>query len=201
MALTKEQISEIKKQILEQTSHLPEEKRKQIKEQLEKMSEEELEIFVQQQMEAQAKQPQKPIFRSVVDGDIHSKKIAETKEAIAVLDIKPISKGHIIIIPKKQVKNIKNLPDSTFLMSKELSSKITEVLKAKETAIQTESKFGEIIINVIPIFDKPLDINSPRHDTSEKDLNDLQKLLTQPEKPKPEKPKKQEIIKMKRRIP
>ncbi|MEK6847122.1 MAG: HIT domain-containing protein [Nanoarchaeota archaeon] len=201
MPLTPEQISQLKNQLKEQIKHLPESQKEEAEEQIESMSAEAIESMLKEQQASQ-----KPIFRAVVAGEIPSKKIAETKEALAVLDIKPISKGHIIIIPKQAAKNTKEIPVKLFTLAKKLAKKIESKLKAKSAEIQTESKFGEIIINVIPIYDKPLSINSPRTDASEKELEELESILKEKQKAKIIKLKKtpkktSSLHKLKRRIP
>ncbi|MEM6319762.1 MAG: HIT family protein [Bacteroidota bacterium] len=43
------------------------------------------------------------IFSKIVAGEIPSYKIAETEDFYAFLDIFPVSKGHTLVIPKKEV--------------------------------------------------------------------------------------------------
>ena len=140
----------------------------------------------------------------IVDKEIDSKIIDENKEAIAVLDIKPISKGHSIIIPKKPVKDAKSLPSSSFSLAKKISKKISSKLKSSSCEIQTENKFGEEIINVIPIYNSPLNLNSPRRDSPKEELEKLYIILRIVKKPKvikQNKPKFDNIIHLPRRIP
>lgn len=207
MALTPEQIAEAKRQILEQTKHLPEDRRKQIEEQLEQMTPEQLEAFITQQMAAQGEggaQQNQAIFRSIVSGDIPSKVIDQNKQAIAVLDIKPISKGHTVIIPKTEARNTKELPTQAFSLAKKISKKIITKLKAQGTEIQTQFSFGEVIINVIPVYDKPVSINSPREEAKEEELEEIHKLLRVVKRPpviRQRKRKPSSAIKLKRRVP
>ena len=65
-----------------------------------------------------------------------------------------------------------------------------------------------MIINVIPIYDKPLSINSPRQDSKPEELEELERKLKFVEKPKiikldkkPKKGKNYKILKLNRRIP
>ena len=46
------------------------------------------------------------IFCKIVSGDIPSFKIYETGETLAFLDIAPMSRGHVLVIPKKHSPNI-----------------------------------------------------------------------------------------------
>ncbi len=199
MPLTPEQIKELKNQLHQQIEHLPEDQKAQARQQIDSMSDEAIEAMLEQQ-----KTSQKPIFRAIVAGEVPSRQIDQNKEAIAVLDIKPISKGHTIIIPKKAVEKSEDIPNETFALAKEVAARIKSELKAKGAEIQTQFSFGEIIINLIPIYDKPLSINSPRTESNEKELDEIYFKLKKKEKPetiKIEKPKQEEIIKLKRKVP
>ncbi len=204
MPLSPEQIKELKKQLSAQILHLPEEKRKEAQKQIDSMSIEAVENMLKQQLQQQPKQKtQQLIFRTIVSGEIPSKKIDENKDAIAVLDIKPISKGHTIIIPKRQITNANKLTPAIFSLAKKIAKKLFSKLKSKGCEIQTEFKFDEIIINVIPIYDKSLNINSPRQEIPEKELNEIYNKLKK-EKSSTIKIKtkaRSSIIKLKRKIP
>jgi histidine triad (HIT) family protein len=164
-------------------------------------------MLKQQQAQApEAKGPQKPVFRLIADKEIPSVQVDENKSSLAVLDINPISKGHIIIIPKKPIKNIKDLPTPSFSLAKKISKRIEKKLKAQSVEIQTETKFEEVIINIIPIYDKPLNIHSQRSSSSTEELEKIAKLLRPSKKKKVIKIKKKkttetEILKLPRRIP
>lgn len=201
MPLIKEQVKELKKQLSEQIQDLPEEQKKAAQQQIDEMSDEAIESMLKQQ---QSKQTQQPIFRSIVDGKIPSRKIDENREAIAVLDTKPISRGHTIIIPKNALTNTKDIPQQAFSLAKKISKKICVKLKASSTEIQTQFSFGEIIINIIPIYDKSLSINSPRQESKEEELQEVYQKLRVIKKPKTIKIRKKhqkEMIYMKRKVP
>lgn len=40
------------------------------------------------------------IFCKIVSGEIPSYKVYETKDTLAILDINPVAKGHVLVIPK-----------------------------------------------------------------------------------------------------
>ena len=42
------------------------------------------------------------IFSKIVNGDIPSYKVYEDEEFLAFLDVFPVSKGHVLVIPKKE---------------------------------------------------------------------------------------------------
>jgi len=203
MTLTQEQIKTLKEQLSRQIQHLPEDKKAEAQKQIDEMSDEAIETMLKQQ---QATQQSQQIFRSIISGEIPSHTIDQNKEAIAVLSIKSISKGHTIIIPKKPITDAKQFPTQAFTLAKKIAKKISSKLKTSGCEIQTEFSFGEIILNVIPIYDKALNLNSPRQDASEEELVELEKKLKVVKKPKiirlTKKTKKaSKVIKRPRRIP
>lgn len=199
MSLTKEQISELKKQLLDQIKKLPENQRKDAEKQIDNLSDETIEEMLKNQKESQVN-----IFREIVAGKIPSKKIDENSSAVAVLEIRPISKGHSIIIPKEKLEKIDKIPENISILIDKISKNISEKLKAKEVKIIPESKLGEIIINLIPIYDKDLNLESERENSSNEDLDKIIEKLNKKEEiteVKKEEVKKEELKKFKRRIP
>ncbi|OYT26567.1 MAG: HIT family hydrolase [Candidatus Altiarchaeales archaeon ex4484_96] len=49
------------------------------------------------------------LFCKIAAGNISSEKIYETQDAMAFLDINPISKGHAVVIPKKHSQHLTQL--------------------------------------------------------------------------------------------
>jgi histidine triad (HIT) family protein len=54
------------------------------------------------------------IFSKIVSGEIPSFKIAETVEFLAFLDAFPITKGHVLVIPKVEVDYIFDLEEDLY---------------------------------------------------------------------------------------
>ncbi|MCW3088753.1 MAG: family hydrolase, partial [Sediminibacterium sp.] len=50
------------------------------------------------------------IFSRIIAGEIPSYKIAEDEQFFAFLDIFPLVKGHVLVVPKKEVDNLFDLP-------------------------------------------------------------------------------------------
>jgi len=55
------------------------------------------------------------IFTRIVNGEIHSWKVAEDENFYAFLDISPVAKGHTLVIPKREVDYLFDLDDETYL--------------------------------------------------------------------------------------
>ena len=56
----------------------------------------------------------KSIFSKIIDKQIPSFIVAENDFAIAFMDINPIAKGHVLVVPKKQVDYLFDLDDDTY---------------------------------------------------------------------------------------
>jgi len=202
MPLTPEQQKELKHQLLKQVQHLPPSQKQEFEQKIAEMSPEALELMLQEQKQQQ--KPQKPVFRAIIDGDIPSTKIDENKHAIAVLDISPCSKAHTLIIPKKPIKDPKLLQPQIFSLAKKIAKRITQTYKPSAINLATELKFNESILNVLPSYDTPISLSSPRTQITPEELEKIAKPL-KPIKKLPRinltKKKASTTIRLPRRIP
>ncbi|MFZ4461424.1 MAG: HIT family protein [Patescibacteria group bacterium] len=53
----------------------------------------------------------KTIFTKIIEGEIPSYKIYETPHVYAFLDINPVQKGHVLVVPKLAVDAFTDLPE------------------------------------------------------------------------------------------
>eukprot|EP00124_Ichthyophonus_hoferi_P003198 Ihof_evm2s264 gene=Ihof_evmTU2s264 len=51
------------------------------------------------------------IFCKIIKGEIPCFKVFETEKVLAFMDIEPISKGHVLVIPKYCGAKLHNIPD------------------------------------------------------------------------------------------
>lgn len=157
MTLTEAEIVELKKQLSGQISHLAPKQREEAQKQIDSMSPESLEIMLNQQ-----RSRQQQIFRLIIEGQIPAVRVEENSEALAVLEIHPVSIGHTLVIPKSPAESEKDIPKLAFELAKSISEKIVSSLEAKSCEIIPNAKFGEAILEVLPIYSKPLSLKSPR---------------------------------------
>ena len=54
------------------------------------------------------------VFTRIIKGEIPCYKIAESNDSIAFLDIRPLSKGHTLVVPKREVDRLFDLPVKEF---------------------------------------------------------------------------------------
>lgn len=79
------------------------------------------------------------IFSKIVAGEIPSYKCAENEEFYAFLDINPITKGHTLVIPKREVDYFFDLTDEELsrmiVFSKRVARAIEKVFPCKKVGL------------------------------------------------------------------
>ncbi len=54
------------------------------------------------------------IFSRIIAGEIPCYKVGETETCFAFLDINPLQKGHVLVVPKKEVDKLFDLDEKTY---------------------------------------------------------------------------------------
>lgn len=79
------------------------------------------------------------LFSKIVAGEIPCHKVAENDKFLAFLDIQPIRKGHVLVIPKVEVDYIFDLDDALLgemmVFSKSVAKKIMQAFPCKKIGI------------------------------------------------------------------
>lgn len=70
------------------------------------------------------------IFTRIIEGEIPCHKIAETDRYFAFLDIRPVKKGHTLVVPKAEVDYIFDLEDEQFAAMMVFAKKVAKAIKA-----------------------------------------------------------------------
>lgn len=99
------------------------------------------------------------IFTKIINGDIPSWKIAEDKRFYSFLDIRPVSKGHTLVVPKQETDYIFDLEDELLgemmVFAKSVVRSMDKVLSPIRTGIIVEGlEVPHAHIHLIPIYDK-----------------------------------------------
>jgi diadenosine tetraphosphate (Ap4A) HIT family hydrolase len=116
------------------------------------------------------------IFCSIIAGEIPSVKIGENENAIAILEINPISDAHTLIIPKTHVQEKTELPPEILEFAKETAIRIKETFNPKDIIIASANILGHELLNLIPVY-KDETINSEKRKASREELFEIQKQL------------------------
>ncbi len=69
------------------------------------------------------------IFSSIIAGEIPSYKIAEDENYYAFLDIQPLTYGHTLVVPKKEIDYLFDLDDATYVGLQVFAKRVAEQLK------------------------------------------------------------------------
>lgn len=155
MAFSREQIKEIKKQIINQiNSTFPEDKKAESISNIEAMNDSEIIEFLEKNNLIRDEQGNPVesgncIFCSIIKEEIPSTKIFENEDAIAVLELNPLSEGHTLVIPKKHADEISSKVEE---FAKEIKSKLKEVFNPRDIIVEHGNLFGHAVINIIPVF-------------------------------------------------
>ncbi len=201
--LSEEEAKNIKTQIIQQIdSTFPEDKKNQAKQEVDSMGIPQLEEFLKQnnlvkeQGQKESSQ-QQCIFCAIASGQSDSVKLDENEEAVAVLEINPISNGHTLIIPKAHISNAGEITEKVKELAKKVSEKIKKQLSPKDVLISNSNLFGHEIINLLPVYENET-INSPRRQATKEELENVEENLR--EKPEPEKIEQPKTKKIKEKL-
>ena len=79
------------------------------------------------------------IFTKIIAGEIPSYKVAENDDFLAFLDIMPLQKGHVLVIPKEEVDFIFDLDDellgNMMVFAKQVAHKIKAAIPCKRIGV------------------------------------------------------------------
>jgi histidine triad (HIT) family protein len=123
------------------------------------------------------------IFSKIIAGEISSYKIAENEKFFAFLDVFPLREGHVLVIPKKEIDNLFDLPED-FLS--EILVFAQPIAKAIEKAFQCNRCGISVIglevphahIHLIPInSSNDLNFTQPKPRAADDDLQKVQEKI------------------------
>lgn len=69
------------------------------------------------------------IFTKIINGEVPSFKIAEDENFFSFLDINPNTKGHTLVVPKKEVNKIFDLDKETYAGLMDFSYRVAKALE------------------------------------------------------------------------
>ena len=84
------------------------------------------------------------IFTKIINGEIPAYKVAENKNNLALLDIFPLAKGHVLVIPKKETDYIFDIDSKDYIALWTFTQKIA---KAMDKVIKCE-RIGVAVIGL-----------------------------------------------------
>lgn len=80
------------------------------------------------------------VFTRIIKGDLPSYKVYEDDKTIVIVPLHPIARGHLLVIPKRQVDQFYELPEEDYaalwLTVKKTSQKLRQALNTKRVGLK-----------------------------------------------------------------
>jgi histidine triad (HIT) family protein len=108
------------------------------------------------------------IFSKIVAGEIPCYKVAEREDYLAFLDIFPLAKGHVLVIPKKEVDYLFELDEATYaglmLFAREVANAVGKVIPCKRVGVAVLGlEVPHAHIHLIPLnSERDIDFSRPK---------------------------------------
>lgn len=123
------------------------------------------------------------IFSKIIQGDIPAYKIAENELFFAFLDIFPLQKGHVLVVPKIEVDKVFELPDNylsqILVFAKPIAAAIAACFPCDRVSIVTVGlEVPHAHIHLIPINQADdLNFANPKLQLSKAELIEVQEAI------------------------
>lgn len=125
------------------------------------------------------------IFTKIIKGDIPSYKIAENDQFYAFLDINPLSKGHTLVIPKREVDYIFDLEDEELaamhVFAKHVAKAIEKAIPCKRIGVAVMGlEVPHAHIHLIPITkESDMIISNPKLSLTNEEFQEIARKINQ----------------------
>ena len=116
------------------------------------------------------------IFSQIVDGEIPAYKVAESNDYLAFLDINPLTKGHVLVIPKRETDYLFDMEDDDYMglwvFAKIVAQGIKQVYPCERIGVAVVGlEVAHAHIHLTPINEVgDLNFNRPKLELSHEEL-------------------------------
>lgn len=116
------------------------------------------------------------VFSKIVNGEIQAYKVAESNDYLAFLDIHPLAKGHVLVIPKKETDYLFDIEDDTYIglwmFAKIVALGIKKVYPCEKVGVAVVGlEVAHAHIHLIPIDEvADIDFSRPKLQLSPEEL-------------------------------
>lgn len=125
------------------------------------------------------------IFSKIIAGEIPSYKIAEDEKFVAFLDVFPLVKGHVLVVPKIEVDKFFDLPDgyltALLLFAKPIAKSIEKVMNCRRCGISVVGlEVPHAHLHLLPINTaNDLNFTQPKITVSNEEMLEIQKKIVE----------------------
>ena len=119
------------------------------------------------------------LFTKIINGEIPSYKVAETRDFYAFLDINPLARGHTLVVPKLEVDYIFDLEDDWLgrmaVFAKHVARGIDEVITCERVGVVVLGmEIPHAHIHLIPINNEgDIDFKKPKLDLDQETFEQI----------------------------
>jgi len=123
------------------------------------------------------------LFLKIIAGEIPSYKIAESEKFFAFLDIFPLQKGHVLVVPKIEVDKIFEVPDDflaeLLIFAKPIAKAIEQSFPCNRIGMATVGlEVPHAHLHLIPINEaKDMEFSQPKLKLSKEEFEAIQKSI------------------------
>ena len=120
------------------------------------------------------------IFSKIINKEIPSYTILENENFISFLDINPLTLGHCLVVPKKEIDYLFDLDDfflsEILIFSKKISSSLIKTVDCNRVGVSVIGlEVPHAHVHLIPINnEKDMNFSNKRIEMSSEDFTDLQ---------------------------
>lgn len=125
------------------------------------------------------------VFSKIVNGDIPCYKVAEDEKFLAFLDVNPLVKGHVLVIPKAEVDYVFDLEDDLLaglnLFAKKVAIKMKNVLPCERIGVSIIGlEVPHAHIHLIPINSvADMDFSKPKKKFASSELANIARSISE----------------------
>jgi len=123
------------------------------------------------------------LFTKIIRGEIPAQIIAEDEDFLAILDIMPLRKGHVLVIPKVEVDYIFDLEPETLAglmrFAQQVAIKLKKAIPCKRIGIAVIGlEVPHTHVHLVPMNNmSDLDFTQPKMKPTTEELSEVAKLL------------------------
>jgi histidine triad (HIT) family protein len=125
------------------------------------------------------------IFSKIISGEIPAYKVAETNDFLAFLDVRPLAKGHVLVIPKQETDYIFDIENEEYvklmLFAKIVAHGIKSVIPCQKIGVAVVGlEVPHAHIHLIPINSvADMNFSNARLDLSKEEFEEIAGKISQ----------------------
>jgi histidine triad (HIT) family protein len=119
------------------------------------------------------------LFSKIIRREIPAYIVAEEEAQIAFLDINPLARGHVLVVPKKEVDYYFDLPDNEFidlnLFAKRVANALEKTIPCQRIGLAVVGlEIPHVHVHLIPLNTmEDIDFNKPKLQLTDEEMKEI----------------------------